>query len=176
MSLPRLAPAVVRESIFSSEPETAGIEPQSWQSLANHGNWCGYNNTRSDPNYPVVDAVDRVCRAHDLCVKNGHKCSCDSRFISDMRGAVAAPGVGARGRAYGVAAISAFQLKPCYCDVKIPTPFGRRSIRVPGTGGRCGAAPHVSPPSVPVPRIPLPRIPVPRLPSIPTPRIPRPRW
>ncbi len=164
MRIPLLSQSVARGRSAGQVALPAGIDPQRWQPLGNHGNWCGANNTRSDPNYPVADRVDAVCREHDLCIQrnHGHDCSCDRNFMNEMAGAAIAPGVGARGRAYAAAARHVFQGKPCFCDVRV---FGRE-IRVPGVGGVCGNPV----PGIPAPRV--PSIPIPRIPSIPRPRLP----
>eukprot|EP00562_Extubocellulus_spinifer_P019298 CAMPEP_0178582140 /NCGR_PEP_ID=MMETSP0697-20121206/23568_1 /TAXON_ID=265572 /ORGANISM="Extubocellulus spinifer, Strain CCMP396" /LENGTH=166 /DNA_ID=CAMNT_0020217857 /DNA_START=176 /DNA_END=676 /DNA_ORIENTATION=+ len=81
---------------------------------ADYGNWCGYGNTRSDPYYPCKDGVDCVCREHDHCLdRHGyHKCGCDYHFIRDLTSASCS---NSRCEAYRVAALAAFQVKPCKC-------------------------------------------------------------
>lgn len=82
--------------------------------LADYGNWCGANNTRSDRNYPTVDGVDEACRHHDLCIRDHgyHECNCDNDFIKRLRKAKAS---NEHGESYRVAAIVLFQKKPCEC-------------------------------------------------------------
>lgn len=164
MRIPILIRPIARSRSAEETAIHTGVTPQKWQPLANHGNWCGANNTRSDPNYPVADKVDAICREHDLCIQrnHGHDCSCDRNFMNQMAGAMVAPGVGARGRAYATAARHVFRGKPCFCDVRVLD----REIRVPGVGGVCGNPV----PGIPIPRV--PSIPIPRLPSIPRPRLP----
>jgi hypothetical protein len=164
MRIPILSLPVNRGQSADISSHHGSIVPHKWQPLGNHGNWCGANNTRSDPNYPVWDKVDAVCREHDLCIKGhrGHDCSCDRNFMNQMAVAMVAPGVGARGRAYAASARYIFTGKPCFCDVRV---LGR-NIRVPGMGGVCG-----NPiPAIPIPHVPT--IPLPHLPSIPRPRLP----
>lgn len=117
---------------------------QQFIGLGDYGNWCGYNNTRSDPNYPVVDEVDEVCRDHDLCIiKHGyHKCSCDGNFLRRMPIARAR---NENGEAYKLESITAFLNKPCECRhekcIKLCN-FRRcwrecRKWSTPGIGGQC---------------------------------------
>lgn len=82
--------------------------------LSDYGNWCGTNNTRSDPNYPTEDGVDAACRDHDLCIaKHGyHSCSCDGRFIRNLQSASAR---NEHGETYRLGAIALFQGKVCEC-------------------------------------------------------------
>ena len=159
LKVPHLCSPVLRSHSVELSTADSSVVPQRWQPLGNHGNWCGANNTKDDPNYPVFDRVDSVCREHDLCIlrNHGHDCSCDRNFMNGMAASVTAPGVGAHGRAYAASARNVFRAKPCFCDRRV---FGRE-IRIPGVGGVCGNVVH-GVPSIPMPH--LPSIPIPRLP------------
>ncbi len=99
-------------------------------SLFNYGNWCGITNTKS-PDIEPIDEVDRVCKAHDLCIgNNDHKCSCDAKFLRDMPGATA---IYSRGEDYKLAVIKIIENKPCYCSTKISV----GEIKLLGFGGKC---------------------------------------
>jgi len=197
MLLPKLSPSVSRIARWAPAREFSNIRPLGWQPLGNYGNWCGYNNTRDDPNYPAWDEVDAVCRDHDNCINNngggfhGHLCACDHNFNVGMANALASPRLNAQARSYAAAALEVFQRKPCFCEAMIQ---GNR-VRVPGIAGSCSGgfpfnlAPFIPPfsglpptsfsptlttlPPVNIPRPPLPPVNIPR-PPLPPVNIPRP--
>lgn len=98
-----------------------------------YGRWCGNCRTAS-PDTPPLDDVDAACKAHDLCIDaNGHRCDCDATFIASLTAILGSSRINGTARAYASAAITAFQMKPCFCYKRVA---GQR-IKVWGIGGRC---------------------------------------
>ena len=66
------------------------ITPQRL-SLPFYGNYCGRGHGDPTGNTPPIDAVDAVCRQHDLCYRllGDFDCQCDRHFIESMPSAIA---------------------------------------------------------------------------------------
>ena len=64
----------------------------SGSGLPIYGNYCGPGHGDPTGATPAVDAVDAVCRAHDLCygATNMFNCGCDRALIASMPAAIAA--------------------------------------------------------------------------------------
>jgi hypothetical protein len=56
-----------------------------------YGNYCGFGHGDPTGNTPPIDAVDAVCRQHDLCYRllGDFDCQCDRHFIEIMPSAIA---------------------------------------------------------------------------------------
>lgn len=81
-----------------------------------YGNYCGPGHGDPTGATPPVDAVDAVCRAHDLCygATNMFNCACDHALIANMQDAIdATPCL--TGKLAGHAARDWFANAPCYC-------------------------------------------------------------
>jgi hypothetical protein len=91
--------------------------------LIRYGNYCGPG--WGDPTgvTPPVDAVDAVCRTHDLCyaATTYFNCGCDRTLLVAMPFAIAAT-PSPLGQAAGIAAIAHFAGAPCTCCLIPPFP------------------------------------------------------
>ncbi len=60
-------------------------------SLPVYGNYCGLGHGDPTGNTPPIDAVDAVCREHDLCYARlgDFDSRCDQAFIESMPSAIA---------------------------------------------------------------------------------------
>lgn len=107
-----------------------------------YGNYCGPGYGDDTGNTPPVDAVDAVCRTHDLCynARGYSDCECDGDLIRTMPAAIAQT-PSAEGKAAGAAGLAFFSVWPCYCRTRpCVTFFGRRfcsNVSLPGFGGNC---------------------------------------
>jgi hypothetical protein len=56
-----------------------------------YGNYCGFDHGDPTGNTPPIDAVDAVCREHDLCYRllGDFDRQCDRHFIESMPSAIA---------------------------------------------------------------------------------------
>jgi Phospholipase A2 len=56
-----------------------------------YGNYCGFGHGDPTGSTPPIDAVDAVCRQHDLCYRllGDFDCQCDRHFIESMPSAIA---------------------------------------------------------------------------------------
>lgn len=100
-----------------------------------YGNWCGPGHG-GDPNTPAIDAVDAVCKVHDLCYsERGYlDCSCDRELLERMPAAIADTRTSAQGKACGALISQTFSLTPCLCwtQVCVPVPtFCTESVPYP---------------------------------------------
>jgi hypothetical protein len=103
--------------------------------LLSYGNYCGPGFGDPTGATPPVDAVDAVCRAHDLCygATSYFNCGCDRALLATMPSAIAAtPSAG--GKAAGAVAIGYFSQAPCTCVVCL-TPIGPCLPLPAGIGG-----------------------------------------
>jgi hypothetical protein len=103
--------------------------------LLSYGNYCGPGFGDPTGVTPPVDAVDAVCRRHDLCygATTPFNCGCDRALITSMPAAIAAtPSL--VGRAAGAVAMSYFAGAPCTCPLCLP-PFGPCFPVPAGVGG-----------------------------------------
>lgn len=123
-ALVMLAVAAVGPSTARAQP-TSPDESEGWAasdvSIPVYGNYCGPGYpSNGGQSRPAIDAVDRVCKAHDACYEahGMHDCGCDRALIAKMVVAAVAPGVSARGRVVALAAIEAFRQSPCGCRKK----------------------------------------------------------
>jgi hypothetical protein len=121
-------------------PTPNQVMPQQL-SLPIYGNYCGPGHGDPTGRMPPIDAVDAVCRAHDLCYDNrGYfNCRCDRNLITSMPGAIANTPT-AVGKGAGAAVLSYFANAACVCRnrVCVPVPFvGTRctTVTTPGFGG-----------------------------------------
>jgi hypothetical protein len=66
------------------------ITPQQL-SFPVYGNYCGFDHGDPTGNTPPIDAVDAVCREHDLCYRllGDFDRQCDRHFIESMPSAIA---------------------------------------------------------------------------------------
>ena len=87
-------------------PETFNKEEVKANLPCIHGKWCGAR--CSGPGTPI-DAVDRCCKAHDLCYdsKGYSSCSCDRRLKQCLKPYVA------EGSEWAIAVTTAFNVVPC---------------------------------------------------------------
>jgi Phospholipase A2 len=109
--------------------------------LAIYGNYCGPGHGDPTGNTPPVDAVDGVCRTHDLCYKTVGflNCGCDRALITSMPAAISAT-PSAQGKAAGALVAYFFSQTPCICPPRtICFPFGGPCVTVAGVGqgGKC---------------------------------------
>lgn len=118
------------------------ITPQQL-SLPVHGNYCGPGFGDPTGNTPPIDAVDAVCRQHDLCYgRRGYfDCQCDGNLISNMPGAIART-ASVSGQIAGAAIMTYFANTPCVCRdrVCVRIPFVGifcSTVTFPGHGGTC---------------------------------------
>jgi hypothetical protein len=91
--------------------------------LIRYGNYCGPGWGDPTGATPPVDAVDAVCRTHDLCyaATTYFNCGCDRALLSAMPAAIAAT-PSPLGAAAGAAAIAHFAGAPCTCCLFPPFP------------------------------------------------------
>ncbi|HWP93360.1 MAG TPA: hypothetical protein VNN20_14295 [Thermodesulfobacteriota bacterium] len=108
-----------------------------------YGNYCGPGFGDPTGNTPPIDAVDAVCREHDLCYgRRGYlDCQCDRNLIAYMPGAIARTS-SVSGQIAGTAIMTFFSTTPCLCRNRIcvPIPFVGAScstVTLPGYGGIC---------------------------------------
>jgi hypothetical protein len=82
--------------------------------LAIYGKYCGPGNGDPTGNTLPVDAVDAVCRAHDLCYQaNGFfTCNCDCALLRNMPLAIENTST-AQGKAAGKLVANFFATFPC---------------------------------------------------------------
>lgn len=132
MRLPKQANPIDRSGVPAtprqgSGSRSAGIVPSSG-GIPIHGNWCGPGHGGG----PAIDAVDAVCREHDLCYdREGYfDCGCNRELVNAMPAAIAQTPSSA-GRLAGTVIRGFFNATPCACEVcvpflgcfKIPAPF-----------------------------------------------------
>jgi hypothetical protein len=81
-----------------------------------YGVYCGPGHTDPTGCTPPVDAVDAVCRAHDLCYDalGYSNCACDAALIAAMPAAIAGTPCSS-GKITGAAAMAFFSGAPCWC-------------------------------------------------------------
>jgi hypothetical protein len=128
------------EKVRCSEQDT--VLPQQL-SLPVYGNYCGPGFGDPTGNTPLIDAVDAVCREHDLCYgRRGYfDCQCDRNLIADMLGAIARTS-SVSGQIAGTAIMTYFASAPCVCRnrVCVSIPFVGAfcsTVTLPGFGGNC---------------------------------------
>ena len=114
MRLPNQVRPVIRSGVRASprqEPgfPSAGIVPTSG-GIPIYGNWCGPGHGGGPP----IDAVDAVCRAHDLCYdREGYfDCGCNRDLVNAMPGAIAQT-PSWRGKIAGTVIKTIFSSMPC---------------------------------------------------------------
>ncbi len=80
---------VLSEVAKSGSPDNRGAPRQL--SLPVYGNYCGLGHGDPTGNTPPIDAVDAVCREHDLCyaLLGDFDSRCDQDFIECMPSAIA---------------------------------------------------------------------------------------
>ncbi len=80
---------VLSEVAKSGSPDNQGTPRQL--SLPVYGNYCGPGHGDPTGNTPPIDAVDAVCREHDLCYAHlgDFDSRCDQAFIESMPSAIA---------------------------------------------------------------------------------------
>ena len=103
--------------------------------LISYGNYCGPGFGDPTGATPPIDAVDAVCRTHDLCYQatTYFNCGCDRALLLTMPAAIATSPAGA---AAGAAAIAHFAGAPCTCCLPLFPPFPTPCIPLPaGIGG-----------------------------------------
>jgi hypothetical protein len=109
----------------------------SGSGLPIYGNYCGPGHGNPTGLTPPVDAVDAVCRAHDLCYAgtNMFNCGCDRALITSMPAAILATPC-PTGKTAGAAAMAYFASSPCVCNTTVCLPLlGCGTVAVPGLGG-----------------------------------------
>jgi hypothetical protein len=90
----------------------------SLPSLPIYGNYCGPGIGDPTGNLPAVDAVDEVCKAHDLCYQANKTdpffgpCNCDCALLRNMALAIQNTPT-AQGRAAGRLVANFFAIYPC---------------------------------------------------------------
>src|SRR5262245_12184340 len=82
---------------------SAGQQVTPQLSLPVYGRYCGPGYGDPTGNTPPIDAVDAVCREHDLCYgrRRYFDCQCDRNLIQSMPGAVANPQTPPEGKIAG---------------------------------------------------------------------------
>jgi hypothetical protein len=114
--------------------------------LISYGNYCGPGFGDPTGATPPVDAVDAVCRTHDLCYQatTYFNCGCDRALLFAMPVAIAAT-TSAAGVAAGAAAILHFAGAPCTCSFCLPLlpplPFPCIPVPIPVPAGVGGIGP-----------------------------------
>jgi hypothetical protein len=120
-----------------------------------YGYWCGAGHYPKNPdgsvnrNHPSQDALDEVCKQHDLCYFDNcdHWCPCDAVLLRDL------PQVSCPHEAcetYRVAMISAFSVKPgivCYKNRRTGVTWSQNGVggACPNVISRCpNGCPHIS--------------------------------
>ena len=95
-SLSALYPVVENSVPVASElAKTLGLpedqNPPQQLSFPVYGNYCGFGHGDPTGNTPPIDAVDAVCRQHDLCYRllGDFDCQCDRHFVEIMPSAIA---------------------------------------------------------------------------------------
>jgi len=100
-----------------------------------HGNCCGYTR-KCNCGSATIDAVDRACRDHDVCVDSPYKagrCECHTDFVKKLENA------SPTGAALKI--IAAISTIPCLCTVS----FLGKKVSSPSTVGLCRYTPgHIS--------------------------------
>ncbi|QRM31065.1 hypothetical protein JO965_08770 [Microvirga sp. VF16] len=84
-----------------------------------HGNWCGAGDAdRASP----IDALDRACRAHDLCYERHGRgaCLCDKAILETTATLVKSPEVPEAVRSKAATVNSLFSAALCTETAKIP--------------------------------------------------------
>ena len=83
-----------------------------------YGNWCGPSFTDPTGRTPPIDALDAVCKTHDLCYRdNGDfNCKCDMDMVRDLPEAINAT-PSPQGKYVGFLALRYFSFSPCYCNI-----------------------------------------------------------
>lgn len=106
------------------QPVIPQLGPDPTSGLIIYGNYCGPGHGDDTGLTPAWDAVDAVCKAHDLCylAKGYFHCGCDRALILDMPAAIARSD--ARGKAAGAAVLTFFLRNPCFCYTDAPYPCG----------------------------------------------------
>jgi len=105
--------------------------------LIRYGNYCGPGWGDPKGTTPPIDAVDAVCRTHDLCyaATTYFNCGCDRALLLAMPGAIAAAG-SLPAAAAGAAAIAYFSGAPCTCCIPLFPPLPAPCVPLPaGVGG-----------------------------------------
>lgn len=108
-------------------------EASAQVSIPVYGNWCGPNHGFKKP---PIDAVDGVCRLHDICARRMRygdplekiqHCDCDRIIVQRMPGAIANTRT-THGKRMGRLIFGYFSLAICHCkrQVCIPTPSCRK--------------------------------------------------
>jgi len=121
-------------------PAANRVTPQQL-GLPVYGRYCGPGFGDPTGMTPPIDAVDAVCREHDLCYgRRGYfDCRCDRNLIQSMPGAVAGTST-LEGKIAGTLIRDFFANTPCVCRnrvcVQIPF-FGTHcsTVPFPGRGG-----------------------------------------
>jgi hypothetical protein len=102
-----------------------------------YGNYCGPGWGDPTGATPPIDAVDAVCRTHDLCYQatTYFNCGCDRALLLAMPTAITVtPSL--LGKAAGNAAIAHFAGAPCTCCLPVFPPFPSPCVPLPaGVGG-----------------------------------------
>lgn len=118
------------------------ITPQQFN-LPVYGNYCGPGHGDPTGNTPPIDAVDAVCREHDLCygLSGYFDCQCDRNLITNMPGAIART-ASVSGQIAGTVIMTYFANAPCVCRDRfcIQLPFVGTfcsTVTLPGHGGTC---------------------------------------
>lgn len=127
-SLYKIGECYHKSGTYCMSSENNQVIPQL--SLPFYGNYCGPGHGDPTGNTPPKDAVDAVCRRHDLCYqKYGYfDCRCDRQLIVDMPSAIVKMN-DPKGIAAGLAVAGYFSNPlhgPCYCHYKpcFNIPFG----------------------------------------------------
>jgi hypothetical protein len=116
-------------------PVTGGGGPAP--PLIRYGNYCGPGWGDPTGATPPIDAVDAVCRTHDLCyaATTYFNCGCDRALLLAMPAAISAT-PSPLGAAAGAAAIAHFAGAPCTCCLPVFPPFPFPCVPLPaGIGG-----------------------------------------
>jgi len=105
-------------------------------SFGRYGNYCGPGHGDETGLTPPVDAVDAVCRNHDLCylATTYYNCGCDRTLLTSMPAAIAAT-ESTLGKLAGQWAIAYFGAAPCTCTWCPWGPFGPCFPTLAGSGG-----------------------------------------
>jgi hypothetical protein len=120
----KCASCLGRRPADSPGPSPGGGPGPGSGGLPIHGNYCGPGYGDPSGMTPPIDAVDAVCRVHDLCygARGYFNCGCDRALISAMPTAIGRSPTPAA-KAAGAAIMAYFSGWPCQCPLILCFPL-----------------------------------------------------